>query len=253
MRLAAWGAGACLADEMGLGKTVQALALLLSRATLGPALVIAPTSVGPNWLREAERFAGGLRARLYRGPGRAALLAEVGPGDLLVTSYALAVRDAAALGQVRFATLVLDEAQAIKNALTRRARAIAGLDAELRVALTGTPVENHLGELWSLMRVLTPGLLGSWEHFRDRFATPIERGKDPASPRRALAAGAALFLLRRTKAEVGAGAPAADRDRALRRPVTRRAPALRRRPPRRHRARMAQPAAATRASPSSRP
>jgi superfamily II DNA or RNA helicase len=205
-RLAAWGAGACLADDMGLGKTVQALALLLSRAPQGPALVIAPTSVGPNWLRETERFAPGLRARLYRGPGRSAILAEAGPGDLLVTSYALAVRDAEALGQVRFGTLVLDEAQAIKNALTRRARAIGGLSAELRIALTGTPVENHLGELWSLMRVLTPGLLGSWDHFRDRFATPIERGRDPARSA-ALSRLVRPFLLRRTKAEVAPELP----------------------------------------------
>ncbi len=144
--------------------------------------------------------------RLYRGAGRASLLASVGPGDLLVTSYALAVRDAEALGEVRFGTLVLDEAQAIKNALTRRARAVRGLDAELRVALTGTPVENHLGELWSLMRVLTPGLLGSWEHFRDRFATPIERGRDP-DRRAALSRLLRPFLLRRTKAEVAPELP----------------------------------------------
>jgi len=206
VRLAAWGAGACLADDMGLGKTVQALALLLSRAERGPALVIAPTSVGPNWIREAERFASGLRARLYRGPGRAALLAEARPGDLLVTSYALATRDAEALGQARFATLVLDEAQAIKNSLTRRARAISGIDAELRVALTGTPVENHLGELWSLMRVLTPGLLGSWDHFRDRFAGPIERDHS-ASRSAALSRLVRPFLLRRTKAEVAPELP----------------------------------------------
>ena len=206
MRLAAWGAGACLADDMGLGKTVQALALLLSRAERGPTLVIAPTSVGPNWIREAERFAPSLRPKLYRGLGRAALLAEAGPGDLLVTSYALAVRDAEALGKVRFGTLVLDEAQAIKNALTRRARAIGELDAELRVALTGTPVENHLGELWSLMRVLTPGLLGSWDHFRDRFAGPIERDHD-AGRSAALSRLVRPFLLRRTKAEVAPELP----------------------------------------------
>jgi superfamily II DNA or RNA helicase len=206
MRLAAWGAGACLADDMGLGKTVQALALLLARADRGPTLVIAPTSVGPNWLREAERFAPTLRARLYRGLGRAVVLAEAGPGDLLITSYSLAVRDAEALGAVRFGTLILDEAQAIKNALTRRARAIADLDAELRVALTGTPVENHLGELWSLMRVLTPGLLGSWEHFRDRFAGPIERSHD-AGRSAALSRLVRPFLLRRTKAEVAPELP----------------------------------------------
>ena len=206
MRLAAWGAGACLADDMGLGKTVQALGVLLARAELGPALVIAPTSVGQNWIDEATRFAPGLRARLYRGPGRAALLAEARAGDILVTSYALVVRDAEALAGVRFGTVVLDEAQAIKNALTRRARSVAGLDADLRMALTGTPVENHLGDLWSLMRVLTPGLLGSWDHFRDRFATPIERGRDPER-RAALARVIRPFLLRRTKAEVAPELP----------------------------------------------
>ena len=206
MRLAAWGAGACLADDMGLGKTVQALAVLLARAERGPALVVAPTSVGQNWVDEAARFAKGLRVRLYRGPGRAALLGEARAGDVLVTSYAVAVRDAGALAKMRFATLVLDEAQAIKNALTRRARAIAGLDAELSVALTGTPVENHLGELWSLMRVLTPGLLGSWDHFRDRFATPIERGRDQARSA-ALARVLKPFVLRRTKAEVAPELP----------------------------------------------
>jgi superfamily II DNA or RNA helicase len=205
-RLAAWGSGACLADDMGLGKTVQALALLLSRAERGPALVIAPTSVGPNWLREAERFAPGLAPVFYRGPGRAALLDRAGPGQLFVTSYALAVRDAEALAKVRFAVLVLDEAQAIKNAVTRRARALRGLDAELTVALTGTPVENHLGELWSLMRFVAPGLLGSWEHFRGRFAGPIERAHD-AERAAALARLVRPFLLRRTKAEVAPELP----------------------------------------------
>jgi superfamily II DNA or RNA helicase len=205
-RLAAWGTGACLADDMGLGKTVQTLALLLARGESGPALVIAPTSVGPTWIREAERFAPGLRPRLYRGAERAAQLGAAAPGDLFVTSYALAVRDAEALGKVRFGTLVIDEAQAIKNALTRRARAVRGLDAELRVALTGTPVENHLGELWSLMRVVAPGLLGSWDHFRDRFAGPIERSRDRERSA-ALARLVRPFLLRRTKAEVAPELP----------------------------------------------
>ncbi|HVY47651.1 MAG TPA: SNF2-related protein, partial [Minicystis sp.] len=205
-RLAAWGIGGCLADDMGLGKTVQTLALLVERAYRGPALVVAPTSVAPNWIAEAARFAPGLRARLYRGDGRRALLDEACAGDVLVTSYALATRDAEALAAVRFSTLVLDEAQAIKNALTRRARAIRSLDAEFKVALTGTPVENHLGELWSLMRVLAPGLLGSWEQFRERFAVPIERGRDGA---RAAALSRVLrpFLLRRTKAEVAPELP----------------------------------------------
>jgi superfamily II DNA or RNA helicase len=206
-RLASWGIGGCLADDMGLGKTVQTLALLLERAPLGPALVIAPTSVGPNWPEEAARFAPGLRVRLYRGIGRSATLAETGAGDLLVTSYGLATRDAEALAGVRFATLVLDEAQAIKNALTRRARAVRDLDADFRVALTGTPVENHLGELWSLMRILAPGLFGSWDQFRERFAAPIERGRD-AGRSAALARALRPFLLRRAKAEVAPELPA---------------------------------------------
>jgi SNF2 family DNA or RNA helicase len=205
-RLAAWGTGACLADDMGLGKTVQTLALLLSRASLGPALVIAPTSVGPTWIREIERFAPGLRARLYRGTERAALLNACGAGDVLVTSYGLTVRDGDALGGVRFGTLVIDEAQFIKNALTRRARVVRGLDAEFRLALTGTPVENHLGELWSLLRVVAPGLLGSWDHFRERFAAPIEKYHDRERSG-ALARVVRPFLLRRTKAEVAPELP----------------------------------------------
>ena len=205
-RLAAWGVGGCLADDMGLGKTVQTLALLLERAKLGPTLVIAPTSVGPNWLAEAARFAPSLRTRIYRGLGRAAVLAEAGPGDVLVTSYGLATRDAEQLTAVRFSTLVLDEAQAIKNALTRRARAVRDLDADFRVALTGTPVENHLGELWSLMRIVAPGLFGSWDQFRERYAAPIERDRDPERSA-ALARALRPFLLRRAKADVAPELP----------------------------------------------
>ncbi len=205
-RLAAWGVGGCLADDMGLGKTVQTLALLIERASLGPTLVIAPTSVGPNWLSEAARFAPSLRARLYRGLDRAAVLREAGPGDVLVTSYGLATRDAEQLTAVRFSTLVLDEAQAIKNALTRRARAVRDLDADFRVALTGTPVENHLGELWSLMRIVAPGLFGSWDQFRERYAAPIERDRDPERSA-ALARALRPFLLRRAKADVAPELP----------------------------------------------
>jgi superfamily II DNA or RNA helicase len=200
-RLAAWGAGACLADDMGLGKTVQALALLVSRAALGPALVVAPLSVTPNWLAECARFAPDLRVRAYRGSGREALLADARPGDLFVAAYGVVARDETALSGVRFATLVLDEAQAIKNARTRRARAIRALQAEFCVALTGTPVENHLGELWSLFRVVSPGLLGSWAQFRERFAAPIER-EDSAERRAALSRALRPFLLRRTKEAV---------------------------------------------------
>ena len=206
-RLAAWGAGACLADDMGLGKTIQALALLLERASAGPALVVAPASVGYNWVNEACRFAPSLRPVLYYAElDRAGALARLGPGDVLVTSYELLVRDAAAFAKVRWGTLVLDEAQAIKNHATRRAKAVRSLQVDFRVALTGTPVENHLGELWSLFRVLFPGLLGSWEQFRERFAAPIEREKD-AERQAALARALRPFLLRRTKGEVARELP----------------------------------------------
>jgi superfamily II DNA or RNA helicase len=206
-RLAGWGLGACLADDMGLGKTVQALALLLRRAELGPALVIAPTSVVANWAAECAKFAPGLAPRIYRGPGRAALLDGLGKGNLLITSYAIAVRDAETLGAIQFSTLIIDEAQSVKNALTQRFRAIRDLQADFRLALTGTPIENHLGELWAIFRLVTPGLLGSWEQFRQRFAVPIERHHD-RKRQVGLARVVRPFLLRRTKAEVAPELPA---------------------------------------------
>ncbi|HEY0712410.1 MAG TPA: SNF2-related protein, partial [Polyangia bacterium] len=205
-RLAHWGAGAVLADEMGLGKTVQTLAVLSHRAALGPALVVAPTSVVPNWIAEAARFVPGLRVRLYRGPARAQQLVDLGPGDLVVTSYAISVLDGEALSRIHFASLVLDEAQAVKNAGTERAKSLRALDADWRLGLSGTPIENHLGELWSLFRVISPGLLGSWEQFRARYAIPIEKfGED--GRRRTLAALIRPFVLRRTKNEVAPELP----------------------------------------------
>jgi hypothetical protein len=203
-RLSAWDAGCCLADDMGLGKTVQCLSLLLSRP--GPHLVVAPTSVGPNWLREAQSFAPSLRTRLYRGADRTALLSDLAPGDLLVASYDLLALDAGAFAGIEFDTLVLDEAQAVKNARTRRARAARELRARFKLALTGTPIENHLGELWSIFSILSPGLLGPWEHFRDRFAAPIERDGNRARLE-ALSRLVRPFLLRRTKANVAPELP----------------------------------------------
>jgi len=207
-RMAAWGAGACLADDMGLGKTVQAIALLLDRARLGPALVVAPTSVCFNWVDELARFAPTLRPVVYaEAADRAACVAALGKKDVLITSYSLVVRDAERLRDRAFATLVLDEAQAVKNAQTQRAKAVRSLRAEFRVALSGTPLENHIGELWSLFAVVFPGLLGSWDQFRDRFASPIERSQDPEA-RAALARVIRPFLLRRTKQEVARELPA---------------------------------------------
>jgi superfamily II DNA or RNA helicase len=206
-KVAAWGVGACLADDMGLGKTVQAIAALLDRARLGPAIVLAPTSVAFNWVEEMQRFAPTLTPVLYAAqPDRARCLAKLRKKDVLIVSYGLLVRDAELLAATPFATLVIDEAQALKNAATRRARAARRLDAKFRIALSGTPFENHLGELWSVFAVIFPGLLGSWDQFRERFASPIERGKDPEA-RAALSRVLRPFLLRRTKQEVARELP----------------------------------------------
>lgn len=201
-RLASWGAGGVLADDMGLGKTVQALTVLLSRAKLGPALVLAPTSVGFNWVDEAAKFAPALRVFSYSElEDRGAALERLGPKDVLVLSYGLLTRDVERLAQKHFATIVFDEAQALKNASTQRVRAARQLNGDFRFALSGTPLENHLGELWSIFRIVFPGLLGSWEAFRTRFALPIEKKTDPTA---APALGRVLgpFLLRRTKSQV---------------------------------------------------
>ncbi|WP_375743041.1 DEAD/DEAH box helicase [Corallococcus interemptor] len=205
-RLASWGAGACLADDMGLGKTLQALALLLFRAAAGPALVVAPTSLRGNWVREAARFAPSLRVHVWQDADRDALPARLGPRDVLIISYGLLTRDAAKLADVTFATLVVDEAQAVKNPDTARARALRGVKADARVALTGTPVENRLSELWSLFHLLFPGLLGGRESFHARFAVPIERDRS-ADSRASLARLVRPFLLRRTKAQVARELP----------------------------------------------
>ncbi|HET7786832.1 MAG TPA: DEAD/DEAH box helicase [Myxococcales bacterium] len=193
-RLAAFGAGACLADDMGLGKTLQALALLLSRASLGPALVVAPTSVLHAWRVEAARFAPGLRLRFFHEGDRD--LSAPGPGDVVVVSWTSFARQGELFAGRTFATAVLDEAHAVKNSGTQRARAAHALQAEFVVALTGTPVENHAGELWSLFRATLPSLLGSEESFRRRFAS----GAPDAM--KALAALVQPFILRRTKAQV---------------------------------------------------
>jgi superfamily II DNA or RNA helicase len=204
-RLAAWGTGACLADDMGLGKTIQAIALLLDRARKGPALVIAPTSVTLNWVDELKRFAPDLTPVVYANERDA--LPKLGAGDVLIASYGLLVRNAQQLAERHFATLVLDEAQAVKNASTQRAKAARALDAEFRLAMSGTPLENHVGELWSLFSIVFPGLLGSWEQFRDRFAIPIDRDRNEDA-RAALSRLIRPFLLRRTKAEVARELPA---------------------------------------------
>lgn len=200
-RLAHWGAGACLADDMGLGKTVQTIALLLHRASAGAALVIAPTSVCPNWVAELRRFAPTLNVWLLGAADRQETIARAGEFDVIVCSYGLLAQELAALGARAWHTLVLDEAQAVKNFSTRRAQAVLGLSADFRLATTGTPVENRLEELWMLFHFLNPGLLGSRDRFSARFVTPIERQGD-AHARMHLRRLISPFMLRRTKAAV---------------------------------------------------
>ena len=205
-RLAQWAPGACLADDMGLGKTIQALALLIERAGKGPALLIGPTSLGFNWKRECKRFAPGLRFHLVRASAELEDLAAPGEGDLVYMSYDLAARNEAWCGEHSWATLVLDEAQAIKNAATQRAKAIHKLEADFSLVLTGTPLENHTGELWSLMQVVAPGLLGSHASFRRTYQIPIEQRNDRQA-RATLAALISPFVLRRIKSQVAKDLP----------------------------------------------
>lgn len=201
MRLARAGFGACLADDMGLGKTVQTLAVLLARASGGPALVIAPTSVCGNWKAEALRFAPSLNAKIYGEGDRAAAIESATAGDLVIVSYALMAQSAEAFAAKHWHTLVADEAQAVKNATARRSQALFDIEADFRMALSGTPIENRLSELWSIMRYCNPGLLGTTSHFNEAFAVPIERERDREA-QRILRRLIAPFVLRRTKAQV---------------------------------------------------
>lgn len=209
-RLAEWGVGACLADDMGLGKTVEALALILHRASQGPTLVAAPTSVCANWVSEAQHFAPTLRPIRF-GIGdlgrRDEVLKALGPFDLLICSYTLLQQEAEAIKDVQFATIVLDEAQMIKNAATKRSSAAMNLTGGFRMLCTGTPIENRLAELWNLFRFINPGLLGSEERFRERFVRPIEGGRDPHASH-ILKSLVQPFILRRTKAQVLEDLPA---------------------------------------------
>jgi SNF2 family DNA or RNA helicase len=200
-RLAHWGAGACLADDMGLGKTVQALALILSHTAEGPTLVIAPTSVGMNWEDEAARFAPTLNVHNFADSDRKSMIAKAGPFDLVICSYGLLQRNGALLASRSWQIIVLDEAQAIKNCMTKRAKAAMALEAKVRLITTGTPIENHLGELWSLFEFINPGLLGTLESFNRRFANPIQvqEDKDVAQRLRQLVHP---FILRRLKSNV---------------------------------------------------
>jgi SNF2 family DNA or RNA helicase len=199
------GLGACLADDMGLGKTVQLLAFVLRRREAAPddrrpVLIVAPTSVVGNWEREVARFAPSLNVVRHYGAERARGGAALAKDGLVVTTYGLLRRDAELLARVDWSTVVLDEAQNIKNAASATARAARTLRATNRFALTGTPVENRLAELWSILEFANPGLLGPLDEFRRTYAIPIERyGDDAAAEQLRRVAGP--FLLRRLKTD----------------------------------------------------
>jgi SNF2 family DNA or RNA helicase len=197
------GLGGILADDMGLGKSVQTLALIAGGGQPGPTLLVCPMSLVGNWQREAERFTPQLRVHVHHGSDRLTgedLAAALGRVDLVLTTYGVATRDRAELSQVHWARLICDEAQNIKNAGTRQAQAVRSIPAAARIALTGTPVENRLSDLWSLMEFTSPGLLGSAEKFRQRFAIPIERAGDAEATER-LRRITGPFLLRRLKTD----------------------------------------------------
>lgn len=200
-----YGIGACLADDMGLGKTIQLLALLLKGkedGNVGPVLLICPTSVVGNWQREAKKFAPSLRVLVHHGISRKKkeFLDEVLNYDLVISTYALTYRDEDILDKVEWNGIVLDEAQNIKNSSTKQSQAVRRIKADYRVALTGTPVENRLGELWSIMDFLNPGYLGSAAGFRRAFALPIERynNKEAGMQLRSIVTP---FVLRRLKTD----------------------------------------------------
>jgi hypothetical protein len=198
------GLGACLADDMGLGKTAQLIATMLADPAGAPTLVVCPTSVLGNWERELARFAPQLRVQVHHGPRRAKTAEELSAiaqdHDAVLTSYGLLARDVAAFEPVRWGRLVLDEAQQVKNPYTAQAKAVQRLSVARRIAMTGTPVENRLTELWAIMHAVNPGLLGPLRAFKERFAIPIEREHDDGAAAR-LQRLTSPFLLRRLKTD----------------------------------------------------
>jgi SNF2 family DNA or RNA helicase len=199
-RLADLGIGGVLADEMGLGKTLQAIALLAARSQDRPHLVVCPTSVVGNWERELVRFAPGLPVVRHHGPDRAVTRRAFRAGQVVVTSYALLRRDIGVLEDVEWDVVVFDEAQQVKNPASKGARAARSLTARTRVAMTGTPIENRLSELWAIVDLTNPGLLGSQRRFNERFAVPVERWHDADAAAR-LRRLVAPFVLRRRKGD----------------------------------------------------
>ncbi|MFG3138839.1 DEAD/DEAH box helicase [Streptomyces sp. NPDC048211] len=213
------GLGGCLADDMGLGKTITLIALHLHRQTLegaaGPTLAVCPTSLMGNWQREIEKFAPGTPVRRFHGGSRS--LEDLADGEFVLTTYGTMRLDAPRLATVRWGMVVADEAQHVKNPYSATARQLRTIGAQARVALTGTPVENNLSELWAILDWTTPGLLGRLGTFRTRYARAVEGGGDPAAAER-LGALVRPFLLRRRKSDPGIAPelpPKTETDRAV--------------------------------------
>ena len=202
-RLAYWGAGACLADDMGLGKTIQAIALMLSRGKKGASLVVAPASVLLNWQSEINRFAPSLTCRVLHDScgDREQMIQETGDYDILLTTYGLLNAEVVLLSKKQWNVILLDEAHTIKNKDTKMSKAAMQLNGEFRLLLTGTPIQNHLSEIWNLFQFANPGLLGTFPHFNEKFILPIEKNGDKQRQKQ-LKRVLQPFLLRRTKNEV---------------------------------------------------
>ena len=218
-RMTSLGLGCCLADDMGLGKTITLIALHLHRQTdesaAGPTLVVCPTSLMGNWQREIERFAPGTPVRRFHGSRRS--LEALADGEFVLTTYGTMRLDARRLADVPWGMVVADEAQHVKNPYSETARELRSIGARARVALTGTPVENNLSELWAILDWTTPGLLGRLGTFRSRYAQSVEGGQDPAAAER-LARLVRPFLLRRRKSDPGIAPelpPKTETDRAV--------------------------------------
>lgn len=201
-RLNSWGAGALLADDMGLGKTIQTIAFLLLKKEEGPSLVVAPASVAPNWLTEIEKFAPSLNASILNfAPNRQQAISEAKAGDVLITTYGILLSIQDDITSKDWNVACLDEAHIIKNRGAKTSAAAMKIKARNRVMLTGTPVQNHLGELWSLFQFVNPGLLGGYENFTHKFIIPIE-GRQDKEKQELLDRIVRPFMLRRTKQAV---------------------------------------------------
>ncbi|MDA3853439.1 MAG: DEAD/DEAH box helicase, partial [Bacteroidales bacterium] len=200
-RLHAWGVGACLADDMGLGKTIQAIALMLKQANDGPCLVIAPSSVCPNWHKEIARFAPVLNAVGLGLQKRKQAIKALRAFDVLIVSYGIIQSNPDLLAEKEWNIVVLDEAHAIKNANSMRSKAAMKLQAKSKIITTGTPIQNHLGELWNLFQFINPGFLGSYESFNERFVNGSSQSEISAK-RKALNHYIQPFILRRNKGDV---------------------------------------------------